>query len=198
MHNTLVDAVTLLPQLPCPPKELTPIPNIESLFLSDGATVHQVGTYYQMNKIVNSVSMKCCKPASLRLLPDCVSWIQKRIVPEFINSRLNFYIPLENTCDSTGIHTDLRGDYALLYNLDTGGDSAKLTVWQEPQCPLYREPALTHEDPKSLTVLSEFLGPANCWYLINLRALHSVENIARPRINIQIKLETQQLQLIKT
>ena len=196
MYNTF-NAVTLLPQLPPLPAELAKFPDSEDLILANGTTIHQVGTYYQMNMLKDSKLVKCCKPASVKLSESCVAWITENIVSSFINARLNYYIPQEDTCDSIGIHTDMRGDYALLYNLDTGGPNAKLTIWQEPDYPLIREKALVREDPALLDRIAEFIGPNNCWYLINLRALHSVENIIRPRINIQIKLENQHVQLIK-
>ena len=41
---------------------------------------------------------------------------------------------------------------------------------------------------EDLDIIDQIEGPYNCWYLVNAHILHSVENLTRTRINVQVSL----------
>tara|TARA_R110000868_G_scaffold41444_3_gene141688 strand:- start:1618 stop:2229 length:612 start_codon:yes stop_codon:yes gene_type:complete len=193
-------AYALLPDFPRPPKELTSVvPYSQTLIKEDGSSIHEVGTYYQMTQVRDGKLMKCSSPASI-IDKKIDSWLKENIpiIQDWKDTRVNYYIPMEDTCDSIGVHTDKSKDYILLYNIDIGGPDACLTFWQERGQPLVREKGLIVEDPSLLDKKYEIIGPIDCWYLINSRVLHSVEKVIKPRINIQISMyDHQAIDLLK-
>jgi hypothetical protein len=42
---------------------------------------------------------------------------------------------------------------------------------------------------ENLDLVETIKGPHDCWYIVNTRILHSVENVVYPRINLQISFE---------
>ena len=185
--------IILIPSLPTPPTEVLEYKSPWNMINSDGTTIHELGIYRQMNKLCNGKLMKCCKPASVHASDKLTNWVKDNLVSEYKALRVNYYIPLADTCNSIGIHTDKLSEFILLYNIETGGPDAATTLWQQQNFPLYREPGLSIENTVDLTKVCQVVGPTG-WYLINARILHSVENVITPRINIQISLTAEQLQ----
>jgi hypothetical protein len=113
------------------------------------------------------------------------NWIAENITPEFQhkNSGVMFFDEMQLP------HTDLTRDFVLLYNLKNGGDKAKICFWQEENKEVYRERMLALNRGSHLKLLDEMQSHENCWYLINARVLHSVENVSDLRVNLQISFE---------
>lgn len=117
--------------------------------------------------------------------PDFLLWIRENITKDFqeSNSGVMFF-------DEPQLpHTDLTRDYVLLYNLRPGGNKAKLCFWQEAGEELYRERMVTSSRGEHLKLIDSIEGPFNCWYLMNTRILHSVENVDGLRLNLQISFD---------
>jgi hypothetical protein len=195
MEDTMKNlTATLLPNLPIPPKELIAYRAPNSMINSDGTTVHEGGIYRQMDKFYDGALKKCCKPASLLASNMLTDWVDLNITTNYRAVRINYYIPMADTCDSIGVHTDKLSTHILLFNIDTGGPNAALTMWREPGFPLVREPGLSFNNVENFEKVLEINGPVNCWYLINAHILHSVEKVVRPRVNIQIGFTTEHLE----
>lgn len=118
---------------------------------------------------------------------DSIQWIKQNIVSEFHadNSGIMFF-------DEPQLpHTDVTRDFVLLYNLDTGGEDSELCFWKENDKNLLRERMLAVEQGPRLQVIDRIKGPFDCWYLVNTRIIHSVENVSTLRLNLQISFDTE-------
>jgi hypothetical protein len=91
-----------------------------------------------------------------------------------------------------GPHIDPYRNYGLLYVIDTGGPDVKTSWWKKPNNPIMyprREyPPLLYEDYSNLEMIESITMDLNTWYLINVRVMHSVENVLHRRITIQTSL----------
>lgn len=118
---------------------------------------------------------------------DVIEWIKENICREFHaeNSGVMFF-------DEPQLpHTDVTRDYVLLYNLETGGANSELCFWREKSQDLRRERALAVERGSRLELIDRVNGPFDCWYMVNARVIHSVENVTGLRLNLQISFDTQ-------
>lgn len=120
---------------------------------------------------------------------DYHTWIKENITADYMNASL-MYCRGSPARPSTGAHTDFTRDYLLLYNVLTGGPNATLTFWQEKGKPLIRERSLEVGDYENLEMIDSVVGPANTWYLVNTRILHSTENVDSLRLNLQVSFDT--------
>lgn len=118
---------------------------------------------------------------------DVISWLKANICDEFHaeNSGVMFF-------DEPQLpHTDVTRDYVLLYNLETGGSNSELCFWREKKRALRRERALAVERGPQLELIDRVQGPVDCWYILNARIIHSVENATGMRLNLQISFDTE-------
>jgi len=116
---------------------------------------------------------------------DFIDWIRSNITSEFqfANSGVMFF-------DEPQLpHTDVTRDYVLLYNVETGGEDSEVCFWREKGQSLYRERMLAVERSPQLELIDRVKGPYDCWYLMNTRIIHSVENVSALRINLQISFD---------
>lgn len=117
--------------------------------------------------------------------PEFTEWIRENITKEFqfSNSGVMFF-------DEPQLpHTDVTRDFVLLYNIETGGRDSDVCFWKEKGYPLYRERMLAVERDSQLELIDRIRGPFDCWYLMNTRIIHSVENVSALRINLQISFD---------
>lgn len=109
-------------------------------------------------------------------------WMSNNITPDFIrdNSGVMFF-------DHEQLpHTDTTRRYVMLYNFEVGGPDATLSFWQENGYPIERERGLAIDRSADLKLLESIKGPLNCWYILDTRIIHSVENITERRSNLQL------------
>jgi hypothetical protein len=95
-------------------------------------------------------------------------------------------------------HVDFFRSFILIYVIDTGGDEVD-TVWykQRGDYPAYRPDLKYNWNPDSwitdysqLEEIDRVRSPAKTWMYFNGDILHSVENITRSRISIQLSRST--------
>lgn len=87
-------------------------------------------------------------------------------------------------------HTDLTREWALLYNVYTGGDNVELCFWQEPGQPVHRTDGYkTWDNTDGLNLLECIKGPFHCWYLMHTTAIHSVRGMSSSRLNLQLSFD---------
>jgi hypothetical protein len=118
---------------------------------------------------------------------ECIDWIKEKITQqfEFGNSGVMFF-------DEPQLpHTDVTRDFVLLYNVDTGGNDSEVCFWREKGYPIYRERMLAVDRGPHLELIDRINGPFDCWYLMNTRIIHSVENLGGLRVNLQISFDTE-------
>lgn len=136
----------------------------------------------------NEQAYECIRPMTsnnnvrYQFNDEFIDWIKKNICQDFQykNSGIMFFDEIQLP------HTDLTRDYVLLYNIQTGGEDARLCFWQESGEDLIRPRMTTVDRSARLKLVSEVAGPSNCWYLMNTSVLHSVENTNSVRVNLQI------------
>lgn len=119
--------------------------------------------------------------------PSFIDWIKQNIVTKFesSNSGIMFF-------DEPQLpHTDVTRDFVLLYNLEAGGGDSELCFWQERGQDLIRERMVAIERGSHLELVDRVRGPFNCWYIVNSRIIHSVENAIGLRLNLQISFDTE-------
>jgi hypothetical protein len=197
MPSECPDYFLSLPHLPAPPTELFQFPDPHSLINPDGSTVHQVGIYRQMNLLGSRGLMPCCKPASILASPPAQQWLRSNILEQYVTARINYYIPLPDTANSIGIHTDRLNHWILLYNLEAGGPDAQLVLYQRDGQPIESDPGQSELDPTTLKPIARINGPYHCWYLLNSRVFHDVVGLGKPRINVQISISLPQLDQLR-
>lgn len=118
---------------------------------------------------------------------DFIHWIKRNITSEFQsgNSGVMYF-------DEPQLpHTDVTRDFVLLYNLETGGQDSQLCFWQEKGQKLLRERMVTVARGPSLQLVDSIKGPFDCWYIVNSRIIHSVEQVSGLRLNLQISFDTE-------
>lgn len=118
---------------------------------------------------------------------DFIQWIKQNITSEFqsANSGVMFF-------DEPQLpHTDVTRDFVLLYNLETGGGASELCFWQEEGHNICRERMIAIKKGPDLRLLDRVKGPFDCWYIVNSRIIHSVENTIGLRLNLQISFDTE-------
>jgi hypothetical protein len=116
-----------------------------------------------------------------RFTSEYENWVRENIIDEFddYNSGIMFF-------DTEQLpHTDTTRKYVLLYNVETGGNTT-LSFWQEEGHPVFRDPGLAVNRGPHLKLIKSVNGPAKCWYLLDTRVIHSVENMSGLRVNFQV------------
>ncbi len=179
----------LLPTLPKPPKELVEKidmvyrPNI-NLFKPEDCghlAINDVNDwkdqeYNWIKPMASNTNVR------YRFNEEYTQWIKENIIESFEenNSGVMFF-------DHEQLpHTDTTRTYVLLYNIETGGENATLSFWQEQGQPVQRGRGLAVDRDSSLSLLEQIKGPYDCWYILNTQVLHSVESVTSRRTNFQV------------
>jgi hypothetical protein len=182
--------------LPAPPQKFVDlfrsigIPNSDSE--DQGAyTERNDGTrYYTHRALTNWKGQSFVAPRVQRgsLNADWEDWVRDNITDQYKDTGIGWTLGSPE-CPSIGAHADRTRQATLLYNIDPGGPDTELVFYQENGYPLIRtrgDHTLSDENLKSVLAVR---SPVNCWYYINTRVLHSVENMISPRLNFQISLD---------
>jgi hypothetical protein len=122
-----------------------------------------------------------------RLNDSEYEWIHQNISDQYTDCGLNVCTGSDGTLLP---HTDLTRTYLLLYMFDAGGPDVETVYWKEEGKPLERGPREYGSDYNSLQVLNATQYPLRTWVLLNTTILHSVENMVKDRIQIQMGLNS--------
>jgi hypothetical protein len=190
MSNDKSFTYKLLPQLPHPPQELIDLVDFD--LKPEGNNIATMGK----RQLIDWRGYTGSAYRNMRRVEEPFQsaydkWLKENITNDYMNSSL-MYCHGGNFADdapSTGAHTDFTRDYVLMYNLRTGGDDAELCFWKEKDQELIRARQSGCENFEKLELIDSVRGPANVWYLINARILHSTENVRGLRLNLQVSFE---------
>lgn len=183
------DTYKLLSNLPRIPNHH--VDNLKKLYQNPDRTTYTVSpvgytgrTLYINGQIITSTQ-------SNRYLPDAefLQWAQTHIVDTWTECGLSVtQVHVESAVH--GAHTDSTRAYILLYLLDSGGDNATVSWYQEQGYPAFRpnDPGHTVCDYSTIDLIDQVCPPTHTWALYNVRILHGVENLFRDRVSIQIGL----------
>lgn len=121
---------------------------------------------------------------------DMVEWVHKNIIDKDIT---NIRISVSDSTpekDTNGAHCDLSRNYTLLYLLEDGGPDNLTVFYQEKDKPIQRNNGERCPDHSLLTIVNSIKVPLRTWTLLNATIMHGVINIPKPRISIQIGLNS--------
>jgi hypothetical protein len=121
---------------------------------------------------------------------ETVEWVHKNIIDRDIT---NIRVSVSNSTpekDTNGAHCDLSRNYTLLYLLDSGGEDHQTVFYQEQDKPIQRSNGERCPDHSRLTIIDSIKVPLRKWVLLNATILHGVINIPKPRISIQVGLNS--------
>lgn len=177
----------LMSDLPLPPKRFYEHLVIDADNLPKTSTLHKVS--HRVCKR-NGVEFVASKGARTPVGPEWEQWVRENIVPEFVDTGINWR---EAVSDTSGVHTDITRDMALMFNITTGGPDGGVAFWQERGQPLYRARDTNALDFDQLQLLEKLQGPENVWFLIDARILHSTEGLTAPRVQFHIGLNYDQV-----
>lgn len=87
-----------------------------------------------------------------------------------------------------GAHSDATRTYGLLYTLDHG--NGYLQFWKDPTLATELDRGYLVQDYNNLEKLEKIETPNNAWYLVNGQIIHSVEDLTRTRVTLQVNLKS--------
>ena len=119
---------------------------------------------------------------------EYTQWVKDNIVGSFKDTGIAEFPGTPNT-PSTGAHTDGSREFALIFNINTGGPDAEVCFWREHGQDIIRPRSTQGLSTKKLDLIDSVKGPEGVWYMLNTRILHSLENIIHTRMNFQISFE---------
>ena len=91
----------------------------------------------------------------------------------------------------TGPHTDRTRQFSLIYLLEGGSDYHSTVFYKDKNADLIEYTGhVAVNDYNQLDEIARLQLPRNTWTLLNARVLHSIENIGRGRLAIQISLNS--------
>jgi len=146
---------------------------------SKGETIH--GSTYKRFNVNNKIltwAMDAVDP-TLNFTPSGNFRIGIQVFEYIYNGEPCSYAP----------HTDgPRGDDVLNYLIDAGGENVITKWYQEKGQPFPRLPSLRLDSFENLFEVHSEKFDAGAWFILNTKALHTVENLTRSRISISIGL----------
>lgn len=91
----------------------------------------------------------------------------------------------------TGPHTDRTRQFSLIYLLEGGSEYHSTVFYKDKNTDLIEYTGhVAVNDYSQLDEIARLQLPCNAWTLLNARVLHSIENIGRGRLAIQISLNS--------
>jgi hypothetical protein len=113
-------------------------------------------------------------------------WVKDNVCQDFIDAAVSIS---QGDSDITGIHTDNRRHFTLMYLLETSNSGQITAWWQENGHPVQRsERGYYLDNWDNVTKLAEVEFPLQRWIAFNAGILHSIHNIQGSRIGIHVSL----------
>lgn len=178
----------LLTNLPRPPQKFIDEARLDYDQFPTQTPLHQVRI---RNSTRNGKTFLASKSVRVPLSSEFDAWIRENIAEKFVDTGVNYRYC---NSDTGGIHTDTTREFALSYNISTGGPDCRVVYWQEKDQLLERERGIQHLNFDNVIPVFELPpGPTDVWFLHNTTMLHSIEGISEPRIQFTVGLLRDQL-----
>ena len=116
------------------------------------------------------------------------TWVRDNIVPEFRYAGIGASTPNK---EHSGPHRDQSRNYALIYQLKSGGPDSCTVFYREKQHDPDKH--FYYENYDNLEVIDTIYPKLEQWYLMDTQVIHSVENIVDGRMSIQISMTDNQV-----
>lgn len=118
---------------------------------------------------------------------DIIDWVRVHISADIDKIGMRYqYGSAEMNCH--GPHCDATRDYALLHVIDPA--QGYLQFWSVPDHNLDNSRGQLFDNYDQLTAENRVDTPRGCWYLVDGRYPHSVEDLFGTRITLQINLNS--------
>ena len=178
----------LLTDLPRPPQHFFDEAMLDYDQFPADSPLHEVRIRYSTR---NGKQFLASKAVRIPLGDEFNTWIRDNIAEKFVDTGVNYRYC---NSDTGGIHTDTTREFALTYNVVTGGPRCRVVYWQEEDQPLERSRGIQHLNFDTVTPVFELpLGPTDTWFLHNTTMLHSIEGLETPRIQFTVGFLRDQL-----
>lgn len=116
-------------------------------------------------------------------------WVEENINLDITAVGLRYQFGSAST-PSHGVHSDATRDYALIYMVDNA--DGEVVFWERDHQPLVTNDIQIITDYSTITKIESVVIPSSTWYLINGRILHSIENMTRTRVSLQVNIKSLQ------
>jgi hypothetical protein len=178
----------LLPNLPRPPQKFFDESLLDYDQFPTETPLHEIRIRHSSRNGENFVASRSVR---IPLTDEFNQWIRENIASEFTDTGVNYRYC---NSDTGGIHTDTTREFALTYNIITGGPRCRVVYWQEDNQPLERDRGIQHLNFDTVKPVFELpAGPDNVWFLHNTTMLHSIEGLSSPRIQFTVGFLRHQL-----
>lgn len=114
---------------------------------------------------------------------DIEQWIMHNITEKFNDVAITVS---QDGMSYSGPHIDQSRNFALLYILDQGGDKVLTRFWKTKESEKTFKNYYNSYD--NLELIGEVIFPVNKWCLMDAKTIHSVENLERSRVSVQVSL----------
>lgn len=132
---------------------------------------------------------------------DWEQWVRENIIPKFVETSGRINVGVNDNSTIHGAHSDGKL-YRLYYLLETGGDDTETVFYYRPGSNfLYsldkdkNNGYLAHDNIDELVEVDRVKFPTRQWILFNGHVLHGVENIKSRRVNINITVLPEHINL---
>jgi hypothetical protein len=122
------------------------------------------------------------------------NWVREHFQQEPIGCGISIF---DQVGPSLAPHVDASRNFVIQYLLDLGGDNVETVWYREKEKDILRPDLRSNFDPEKtinnysqVEEIDRTRFPSNQWVCLNANILHSVENVERPRIAIQISRDT--------
>lgn len=186
----------LLPDLPAPPQRF--LDEIDLDWQPDTDTTKQysagnnqaLGEFLATAPVRNNINWygRLHQGVTHRRRPlgsDWETWVRENISNDFNDTGISY---ADGALDrpTSAAHTDGSRDFSLIWSVDPGGPQAELALWRAKDHPVLWDRHVCFTDTCDLINLAILPGNPGCWYLVNSKILHSVENLVRNRVGLQV------------
>jgi hypothetical protein len=171
----------LFPDLPRPPQKFFDEAHRDYEDFPTDTPLHEVRIRHSVR---NGQPFLASKGVRVPMSEEFNQWVRDNISEKFTDCGVNYRYC---NSDTSGIHTDTTRQYALTYNILTGGPNCRIVYWQQQGQPEVRDLGIQHLNFDDCDPVFELPpGPTGVWYLHDATILHSVEGIETPRVQFTI------------
>jgi len=164
--------------------DLPPIPNELVVNITPGTIIrNHPGQEYTRNGVSN---VSAPNPF-YKISAELERWIQDNICKKYNEVGIR-YTHGSSEYPASIVHPDETSSCVLMYNLDHGG--GWLNFWQQWGHGVVRDDRYVINNYENVIRISQYETPNFCWYMVNTKILHSIENMKSTRINIQVSLDS--------
>lgn len=118
-------------------------------------------------------------------------WVQDNLVENYFETAVSIIFHDGTQDASLSPHADTNCRFRLIYPIKKGGKTCTTHWWQERNQPVLRDPGYWVSDYDRLEELEQVTMDEHNWYIIDTRAIHSVEQINDNKVALHVSMDDQ-------